>query len=425
LMPWQQMVADVAGEYDPDTGRPFWREVICTVPRQSGKTTLLLAHELERALRADGQRIFYSAQTGWDARRKLIDDQVPILEASPVNAAVRRFMRGTGNESVIFKNGSRIDIMASSKSSGHGRTIDLGVLDEAFDDSDDRREQAMIPAMATRPHAQLWVVSTMGTDESVYLNRKVEAGRAAVAADTDSGIAFFEWSADETVDPADESRWHEFMPALGRTVDFAAIRHARQSMSEGEFRRAYMNQPTAVDDRVIPKDIWDRVVGEAVPSGQLAFAFDVAPDRSSASVAASDGVRAEVVEQRAGTNWLVPRLVELSDRWGGPVVLDKQSAAGSFAAELEDAGVLVERWGTDEVAAACGRFFDRTMDLEIKVRSHDGLAAAVAGAARRNLGDRWLWGRRTSSTDITPLVAVTLALAARAEESGPPMVSFA
>ena len=77
LLPWQRQVADVALEMVEDESgllRPAFREVIFTVPRQSGKTTLLLALELQRALRfATPQRIAYTAQTGWDARRKLID----------------------------------------------------------------------------------------------------------------------------------------------------------------------------------------------------------------------------------------------------------------------------------------------------------------------------------------------------------------
>ena len=37
------------------------------------------------------------------------------------------------------------------------------------------------------------------------------------------------------------------------------------------------------------------------------------------------------------------------------------------------------------------------------------LDAAVAGAAKRPLGDGWAWARRRLSTDICPLVAVSLA----------------
>ncbi len=38
LMPWQEQVALVGGELDPETGLPAYRNVAITVPRQSGKT---------------------------------------------------------------------------------------------------------------------------------------------------------------------------------------------------------------------------------------------------------------------------------------------------------------------------------------------------------------------------------------------------
>ena len=41
LMPWQRHVVDVAYEVDPDTGRLRYDEVILTIMRQSGKTTLV------------------------------------------------------------------------------------------------------------------------------------------------------------------------------------------------------------------------------------------------------------------------------------------------------------------------------------------------------------------------------------------------
>jgi len=108
-MPWQRTIADVGLELDPDTGLPAYREVVVTVPRQSGKTTLVLGWELQRALRwSTPQRCAYTAQSGSDARRKLINDQAPILLNSPMRAAVDRVFRGAANESIIFKNGSRI-----------------------------------------------------------------------------------------------------------------------------------------------------------------------------------------------------------------------------------------------------------------------------------------------------------------------------
>ena len=76
----------------------------------------------------------------------------------------------------------------------------------------------MIPAMMTKRDAQLWVTSTAGWEGSTYLKRKVDAGRAAVADNLDTGICFFEWSADPDAAVDDPATWYGCMPALGITI---------------------------------------------------------------------------------------------------------------------------------------------------------------------------------------------------------------
>jgi hypothetical protein len=412
-MPWQQLIADVGTEIDPDTGRPAYREVICTVPRQSGKTTLVLSFELQRALRwATAQRIAYTAQTGWDARRKLIDDQAPMLMNSVLKAGVDRVLRGSGNESITFRNGSRIDVLATTEAAGHGRVIDLAVIDEAFSDTDDRREQALLPAMATKPAAQLLVVSTMGTDASTYLNRKIDAGRTAVGLDVGHGIAYFEWSAEDDADIDDPATWWGCMPALGLTIDESVVRHARQTMSDGDFRRAMLNQRTSSDERVIPLSMWEAVCAEDIaPRGDLRFAVDVNPERSFASIAAADSSgHAELIDHRPGVGWVTERVTELVGRWGGEVSVDAQGPAGSLADDLESHGIRVRRCTTRDMAYACAGFFDAVADSTIRIRRHPSLDAAAAAARRKITGDAWIWARRDSDSDVSPLVALTLAL---------------
>lgn len=412
LMPWQRMVADVGLELDPVSGLPAYREIVVTVPRQSGKTTLVLAWELQRALRwARAQRCAYTAQTGWDARRKLIDDQAPMIMGSPLRVAVERVFRGAANEAITFKNGSRIDVLATTESAGHGRTIDLGIIDEAFADGDDRREQALLPAMATRAAAQILVVSTAGTEASIYLNRKVEAGRAAVTNGEQAGIAYLEWSASEDQDIDDPATWWSCMPALGHTITEEVVRHARATMSEGDFRRSWLNQQTTSDERVIPVGVWDRVCDPAVrPEGRFVFAVDVTPDRSAATIAVSDQEgRCEVVDHRPGVSWTVDRLRELALKWDAPIVLDGYGPAGSLMEALDGGGVRAERLLTRQVANACGVFYDAVSDRKIQIRRSELLDAAIAAARRRTTGDAWAWARSDTSVDISPLMAVTLA----------------
>lgn len=415
LMPWQQQVADVGLELLPD-GRPAYREVVFTVPRQSGKTTLILAWEIQRAIgwaKMLGlpQRIVYSAQTGKDAREKLLEDQIPILEPRKTLIGLSKVHRTNGSESVVWKNGSRLVLLASGDQSGHGKTVDLAVKDELFADADMRRDQALIPAMSTKPHAQSLTASTAGTSESVALNAAVAAGRAAVEADKGTGVAYFEWSADQDDDPADPEVWARCMPALGRTISLEVVEHAWTTMEQrpDEFRRAYLNIPTASDERVIPAGAWAAVCDPEVEAEATVFAFDVNPERDRAGiVAAGAGPTVEVMDYQNGTGWLVSRIVGLHNKYRVPFAVDRNGPAGNFADELEREGVPLIALDAPKVAQACVSFYDSVIDGAIRVRQDFDLDAAVAAAAKTSVGDSWRWGRKSSRFDISLLMAASI-----------------
>lgn len=411
LMPWQALVADVGLELLPD-GRPAFREVVVTVPRQSGKTSLILSVEVQRAVGwAEPQRIAYSAQTGLDASKKLLEDQVPLLERQRKLLGISRISRSKGGESVIWSNGSRIVLLAGSVDSGHGKTLDLGIEDELFADVDFRRDQAMIPAMATRRDAQIWVASTMGTGDSLALNAKVAKGRGAVEARKTTGIAYFEWSAEPEDDPANPATWFKCMPALGRTIGLEGVEHAYDTMSLGEFKRAYLNIPTVADERIIPQTAWDLVCDPNVEATASRFGVDVNPERSAAAiVAAGIGPVLEVVDYRPGVTWLAERCVELYRRYGAPFAVDVTGPAASEIGAMRAAGIPVDVIAAPAAARAAGAFFDRVVSGGVRIRRSRVLDDAVGGAAKLAVGDAWKWGRRSSSADITPLVAATMAL---------------
>jgi hypothetical protein len=410
-MPWQKLVADVALEMNTD-GSPIYRELNVLVPRQCGKTSLMLAMELHRALLwGSPQTIGYTAQTGWDARRKLVDDQVPLIENSELAATVKRIYRGAGMESVHFKNSSRIDVMPSTPTAGHGRVISLGVIDEAFSDEDDRREGALLPAMATKRDAQLFVISTAGTQASLYLKRKVEQGRAMVEAGIDEGVAYFEFSAHEDDDIDDPNVWWKTIPALGHTIDERVVAHARSTMTEGEFRRAMLCQWTVLDDAAIPAKYVQRVMDPTTaPSGSLSFGIDVAMDRSWAAISVADETgRVELIDHREGVSWVVDRALELWRKNKGALVVDGYSPANSLVDRLETGGLPVTRYSLRDMTAACGIFYDAVLDDAIRIRPHTSLSAAIESAKRKQMASGWLWSRTVETADLTPLFASTLA----------------
>lgn len=443
LMPWQRLVADVALEVDPDTGLLVYRQVGLTVPRQSGKTTLLLAVMVHRALGFGAkQNIIYTAQTRGAARKKWEDEHVASLEATPLRKLFN-VRRQLGQEAIRWRNGSKHGIESNTEKAAHGETLDLGVIDEAFGQEDDRLEQAFKPAMITRPQPQLWFNSTAGSTKSAYLRAKVEEGRAMVRAGVPTAMCYFEWSApgkndpEGAADPADPATWWACMPALGHTVTEAAVRAELESMKLPEFRRAFLNQwPTDAPEEwlVITEPRWRALAdprSEIV--GPLALCADVTPDRSAGAIAVA-GLRAdgllhvEVIDARPGTGWMVARIRELDDTWHPcAVVVDVGGPAGSLLAALERAGVEVVKPTVREVAQACGAFYDAVMpppegqpaylagdpppvwEPTLRHLDQPEMAAALAGAQKRPLGESWAWARKGLSVDISPLVAATLA----------------
>lgn len=443
-MPWQRMVADVAGEYDERTGLPAYREVVVTVPRQSGKSTLILVTMLDCALMWGGpRRIAYTAQTGLDARQKVINDFLPVLERTSFRLTLDRMLRGAAETAIEFRSGSRLEVLATAEDSGHGRTLDMGIIDEAFADEDDRREQALVPAMTTRADAQLHVHSTMGTPRSVLLNRKVQVGRAVAEAGITSGIAYFEWSAPDDADPADPATWYRCMPALGHTITESTVQHARATMTDGEFRRAYLNQTREHDARWLPDGAWAARrhpdgLGWPDDGASVFLGFDGSYNNDSTALV---GCTAEghlfkvAVWERpkdAADTWVVPRdevdvAVRLAfGRWhviGMGVdrsrwIRETQEWADTFGDEV----VVDVRQSPAEMAPACAAFYKAVVTGRI---THDGdpdLARHIASAITRETPDGAYIRKegRHSPLKVDLAVAAVLAYRQLSRWSGPP-----
>lgn len=71
--------------------------------------------------------------------------------------------------------------------------------------------------------------------------------------------------------------------------------------------------------------------------------------------------------------------------------------------------MTVVSMSTSDVVQACGTFFDAATEGDLVHIGDPPLDASVAGADIRPVGDAWVWSRKTSSADIEPLNAVTLA----------------
>jgi len=405
LDPWQQLVLTGSlGERDDGKWAAF--EVGEVVPRQNGKGSTLEGRELTGLFAIEEERlIIHSAHeqaTSSEHQRRLLE----LIEGVPeFDQQVMRAPKGKGMEAIELRDGSRILFKTRTGGGGRGLTGDLVVLDEAMI-LPVATTAALVPTMAARSihgNPQLWERGMKGAARLMYV----------------------EWSVpgDDPNNVPDEIRtepamWAMANPGMGIRI---SQEHISNECAGALGPREFAVERLGVGDwpptdgtasQVISDEAWAACRdAEHQSPGPQYLAFDVSPDRSSGSVGAADEGRfVKVLDHRPGTGWLVDRIIDLSQRHGAQVAVDERSPAGSFIEELENAGVHLLKVNGTEYAAACGSFFDAVDQRAMRHEGSPELTAAVKGAAKRPLGDAWAWSRKSSSVDISPLVACTLAL---------------
>jgi phage terminase large subunit-like protein len=422
-MPWQRDFLDVVCEIDPETGLFWYRTVVLILPRQGGKTTLVRAKIAHRGIIQRGAQMLYTAQDRNSARRRLEKTIYEPLRDSPLSKYMAKPRWSPGSEVVRFQGGSELRIESLSKTAGHGDTLDEAHIDEAFAHKDNRIEQNVSPTMITVLGAQKWFTSAAGDAESVLLNGKQEKGRAAVQLGRDSRTCYWEYGAPEGADP-DDPLTYLCHPAVGHTIRLEDIVDERDTMDATEFERAYLSwTPKPKDHETpIPMAAWkSNYVNPEYETwrGKPMWCIDVSPDRAWASIGLAARsydpearVFLEVVDHEEGTAWLVGRLVDLANRFGGRrVVIDANGAAGSLEEDLTKAGFEVIALTANQRMDACGALYDDVVDGKVRYLEDPVLTGAMTVAAkmRASGGEAWIFVRDKSRADITPLYSVTLA----------------
>ena len=420
-MPWQRYVFDVGLEVLPD-GRWAYPSMIVSVPRQVGKTTGYGLVMEQRAISQAQARCWFTMQTGKHAVDWLLNEHAPILR--PLAEAFH-LRRGAGFESVQWHaTGGLVRPFPPQPDALHSRVTDLVVIDEcwAFDlVRGHALDQAIVPTQATRRgRGQVMKLSTAGDAMSIWWQQQVEAGRAAVRSGRTEGLAYFEWSCPDDLDPCEPASWPQFHPAHGFTMDDAAMLAALDMLGPEEFARAFGNRWSAGTTQVIPSEAWLAVAdsGQELPEpGQLVLGFDVAVDRSEGAILVAwsdEGIcRLEVAECRFGdVAWMPGRLAELKERWNPRCIsYDRAGPAIDVADAAQLGGLTLSPLGPRDYAAACAGFLDAlTAEVPtLRYTPHPQLDAAAAAATRRALGDAWAWGRRQSTVSLATLTAATAA----------------
>lgn len=381
LMPWQKMVVDVATEYRLDfLGRRVYRytTVLITVPRQSGKTTLMGPVKLHRIMTRPGIDAFSTAQTGKDAGKRM-KDLINWVISSPLATIFKPKFSNGGEGLIVRKTGSSVTRFAPTAGAIHGETPYFVDLDEIWKYTEALGDNIMggiSPSMITiKQFAQVWMISTMGTANSGFMNKYVKTGREG----SDPSLCYIEYSMPPGMDPYDPATWWAFHPALGNTLTeedmlTEAAKVAAGTMTHAEWMRAYMNVLVEAEDPIIPAQEWEKlaaVAPDGVPArSEVVISYEVAPGNTRAAVMANwrdaGGFPcSRVLHSAPGSLWLVEYVRRIAATWkpaglaaddGGPTrrVTDllvnppheRIPALEVYTTGMRDFGTACEAWLT-------------------------------------------------------------------------------
>lgn len=429
LDPWEAWVLrESLGERADGKWAPF--EVGVLVSRQNGKGAIFEARVLAGLFLFGERLILYSAHEFKTAREMFLRIKELVEGSDQFRRRVRKVSTSHGEEGIELTTGQRLRFIARSRGSGRGFSGECNIWDEA-QNLPDAMVDALMPTMSAKPNPQLWYGATAGDKDIAPCGQLARLRRRGMAG-CDPSLAYFEWSIDPHTefcgagcdahdDEDDPASWAKANPSYGVRISAEHVAREHASMSRAGFARERLgvgNYPPEWDGwEVIPAETWRALAdADSTMVDPVAFAVDAAPNGVWGAVAAAgtrpDGLlHGEVVDHRPGTSWMVPRLMELASRWNPSViVVDPAGPAGALVADVDAAGVGVVKASARDTAQAFGWFYQEvTEGGRLRHLDQPMLAAALAGASTRSLGDARAWDRRGPSVDICPLVAVTLA----------------
>lgn len=440
LMPWQQYVVDVALEIDPATGWWAFDKVVVTVQRRAGKTALDAAVKVDRLATLRNARLWTSAQGGEeaiDAWREVFGEG-GLVDRSPLAGKIRSYTTTGKERSLWLPTRSLLTPIPPNGDKLHGKAIDLLSLDElwAYDAPAAAKMKAGYRPTFLTTNAQAWLISTMGTAASSWLNQERDEGRRAVELGANRGTAYFEFSVPAVVGgvKAEELELEVLIrqimahhPANGthplitpqKLEQFIRDDLEDPDIGHAGVLRAYGNVSVENDaDRLFHSSVIAATTTlQRIPAGATpAIAFDVDPDRKSSTISAGyrDGGGTgllEVIEHGLGTRWVAGSVIGVLERQGiTRVTANDAGPARDVADEIERAGYEVMRVPARDYAAACARLHDEITAARPTV-FHYGQRDMVESAG--DVGWRKLGGGlafTSTGEPITPWTSATLAL---------------
>jgi hypothetical protein len=447
---WQCLVLEDALGERAD-GSWAAKRIGLSVPRQNGKSQLMVARALAGALLFGEKKIVISAHQA-DTARESFSKLIEILDADGNEWLRSRLdpkygrngvMNAINREAVKFSNGALIQFKARTLAGGRGFSSDCLLLDEA--QRLGRAAWASINStMSARANPQVWLLGTPPTPEDD--GEVFESVRTSAVEAVSSTSAWLEWGLDYDHPAYEAARLALLASPRAWTPEIieacwwanpAWNTRINSEVVQGEFE-TYTPEQFSLDrlgmwaaelraTRLISAEEWKATEPLApIPEGQRSFGVAFNVDGSRMAVAGAvrhdGGIHVEVIGAHTGpveagigalADWLAERWRSVSQ-----IVISGQAGAAALDAALRERRVsprVIHVASGPDYYGACSVFLDAIRDRTVTHpagKTTDALEMSVAVCDRKvrsKVTGSWGWEPTTTDGDETPLEAVSLA----------------
>lgn len=389
--------------------------VVISIPRQVGKTWLVGAIVFALCLIVPGLTVIWTAHR-FKTAKETFTSMKAMARLPTVAPYIAKIPQGSGEEAILFRNGSRILFGARENGFGLGFT-NVGVL--VLDEAQRLTSKAMDDLIPTTNTAANPLILMTGTPPRPNDPGEIFSLLRHEAIDGESeGTLYIEFSADRGCDPRDRGQWRKANPSYPHRTSERAILRMLKNLSLDSFYREALGiwDEIARHRAVVKASIWSTFSDPGPADGlrPKALGVDMSHSRQiSVSACWLDGEQAhgeEVwagVDEDAAVEWIAARAGRRM-----PVVIDNASPAASLGPALRARRVRVITTSAPDMAKACGLWLGKVTARRFTHANQEAVNSALEGARRRAIGKAggWGWDRTDETVNIAPIVSMTLAL---------------
>lgn len=438
LYPWQRWLYVHALELLP-SGQLRFDTILILIARQNGKTKWLLGLALYRLYIMESRLVISTAQDLDKAEGTLAEGNDEIDDCALLAAEKVKYLTTNGKHRIILSDRRFWRAQVSSRKGGRSLSADLAILDELREHTSWDAWNAIAPTTTAVENGQVVAVSNAGDVKSIVLRSlRDEAVREIASGQTAESTTFLgEWSSPAGSSLRDPDALALANPSVGWKFPMSKLLGKVSKGSEAGNRTEYLCEwVDVIEAGLFPEKAWPDsldAVSRPAEGSRLSLALDISWNRSRAHLAVAgqreDGRwHVELVASRAGTDWVLPWLVERLPNedeqgwWDGRLVVQARGApASALKDDLSAAGVEVVEWGGPELSAGTARFYDALTQDRLRHLSQPILAASVRGAKGKQAGDATWIDRKNSVGDAAAAIAAVAAFwdASRPAEEDP------